>query len=901
MKLHSLKVLVRHVFFVLLATCVLVLACLLVGIIKHIEHNAQAYNVLPTSPQIRSISLVLKDCEVAFILLIVMIGIMGFFIFSYIYVMHSSGRREMHLCNTLIKQMEATQQAERKSMNKSLAFATASHDIRAALAGITGLIEISKEEVSPGSELETNLRQMETCARDLFGILNSILDTSKIEAGKIQLEEEEFDVAQLVEDVVDLYHPVGLKKGIDVVLDPHDGSLIKFPCAVGDRGRLKQILCNLISNAVKFTSEGHVTVRAWVEKPSFKNSIAASGKGNGVARQLLYLFNHNKKAQADMGTMKHDPNALEFVFEVDDTGKGIPKEKQKSVFENYVQVKETALGEGGTGLGLGIVQSLVRLMHGEIGIVDKEMGERGTCFRFSVLLTLRENVSKDSTKEVDIEMGFGPGDLGILVTHTPSTPGLSIHTPSPRLNIRTPCSTPKVDGSGSSVVLLIKNEERRRISQKFMENLGIKVFVAEQWEQLSQTLEKVTKHKGGYHSRHHSSSRISEVGLQECLSKSTSCNSSNRVNEVPLISAMDGSGTENNSSSNNMLPLSLFKKTSLRGATGFVLVVVDATAGPFSELCKIVTEFKTDHHQNSTRNCNWCRVVWLASHSINLNDRDMFDPEDVIKHKALHGSRLYEVVRLLPEFGGALPKRRATIQQLPHQVGKASRAPASSSISHQHRSYNYQFDHSTDDEIEVSQDHSNIGGSSGNETPRKKIFSPTLTHQYLSHVGSSTSRNSQILVPPRDQTQEHVSNPNRPLIGKKFLVADDIELNRKLAQINLTRLGATVELCGNGREALDLVRGALANQGKHGFDYILMDCEMPEMDGFEATRQIRREEEPYNLHIPIIALTGHASGEERSRRMEAGMDDHLSKPFQREQLLEKTRRIDDRNKLKEKC
>lgn len=76
---------------------------------------------------------------------------------------------------------------------------------------------------------------------------------------------------------------------------------------------------------------------------------------------------------------------------------------------------------------------------------------------------------------------------------------------------------------------------------------------------------------------------------------------------------------------------------------------------------------------------------------------------------------------------------------------------------------------------------------------------------------------------------------------------------------------------------------------------------MPEMDGFEATRQIRREEEPYNLHIPIIALTGHASGEERSRRMEAGMDDHLSKPFQREQLLEKTRGIDDRSKLKEKC
>ena len=79
------------------------------------------------------------------------------------------GRREMHLCVSLIKQMEATQQAERKSMNKSLAFASASHDIRAALAGLTGLIEMSYGEVIPGSELEVNLKQMGVCTEDLLG------------------------------------------------------------------------------------------------------------------------------------------------------------------------------------------------------------------------------------------------------------------------------------------------------------------------------------------------------------------------------------------------------------------------------------------------------------------------------------------------------------------------------------------------------------------------------------------------------------------------------------------------------------------------------------------------------------------------------------------------------------
>ena len=202
-----------------------------------------------------------------------------------------------------------------------------------------------------------NMYNLCTC----LGLLNSILDTSKIEAGKMQLDEEEFDLDQLIEDVVDLYYPVGIKKGVDVVLDPYDGSAIKFSQVKGDRGKLKQILCNLLSNAVKFTCEGHVTVRAWVRKPNLQNSIIASNR-NGLMKYLQCLFRKSNEAYNDLEAMnaaQQDPNAMEFVFEVDDTGKGIPKEKQISIFENYVQVKETALGQGGTGLGLGIVQSLV--------------------------------------------------------------------------------------------------------------------------------------------------------------------------------------------------------------------------------------------------------------------------------------------------------------------------------------------------------------------------------------------------------------------------------------------------------------------------------------------------------------------------------------------------------------
>ena len=164
----------------------------------------------------------------------------------------------------------------------------------------------------------------------------------------------------------------------------------------------------------------------------------------------------------------------------------------------------------------------------------------------------------------------------------------------------------------SIFVLLIKNEERWRIIHQFDHEepwdilvggrkmgLGIYSLVVEQWGQLAHTLKKIKYMKmKGYHAQHHqrSSSGISDLGLQDCLSKCISCNSSNRAKEVhPLMSAMDGKY--------NML--SLFRKTNtnLHGASPFILLVIDTTAGPCPKLCKIVTEFKRGI-QNA-----WCRSV----------------------------------------------------------------------------------------------------------------------------------------------------------------------------------------------------------------------------------------------------------------------------------------------------
>lgn len=203
------------------------------------------------------------------------------------------------------------------------------------------------------------------------GILNSVLDMSKVEAGKIQLEDAEFDISQVLEESVDIFYVVALKKGLEVIWDPCDFSTLKSPIVKGDCRRLKQILDNLLGNAVKFTSSGSVILRAWAKKPSLQNAKSFSRHNYRfpsfpLLSKWIYKDNNddNYRDAINLKSTVNDPNLIEFVFEVDDTGMGIPKEKRESIFENYVQVKELSSSNEheGTGLGLGIVQSFVSII-----------------------------------------------------------------------------------------------------------------------------------------------------------------------------------------------------------------------------------------------------------------------------------------------------------------------------------------------------------------------------------------------------------------------------------------------------------------------------------------------------------------------------------------------------------
>ncbi|XP_040963937.1 histidine kinase CKI1 [Gossypium hirsutum] len=711
----------------------------------------------------------------------------------FISSMTTNAQREIYLHDKLIKQMEATRKAERKSMNKSLALVGASHDIRAALAGITGYIDLCLANAAPGSDFETYLKQMSLCAQDLLGLLNSILDTSKIEAGMMNLEEQEFNLADLIEHVVDLYHPVGMIKGVDVVLDPCDGSIIKLSQVKGDRGKLKQILSNILSNAVKFTVEGHVCVRAWVRKHDFKPEKLASTR-KGLGKYVFRLFSDKNEGNGDVkaeSAVRQNRDSVEIVFEVDDTGKGIPKEKQKSVFENYVQVKETAAGQVGTGLGLGIVQSLVHLMGGEIGIVNKEFGEKGTCFRFTVFLRACETQS---------DAMYGG-----------TNSSFSIRNSSPKLGIRTP--SPKLDGS--QVVLFMQNIERRRVSQKFLESFGISVLVVDQCHQFPSAMKKI---QPKLNSLHHSSRR-SDMSCRSDISSSSS-------KDMPL-SAMEGA--------EHKLPFNRRKDT-----PSFILLVIDVNAESFSELWRIVAEFRRGLHSTC------CKVIWLDKPTSPCINPKRLDPDDEILLQPFHGSRLHRVIKLLPEFRNL------------------SQGISSSSESSKHP-YNKTRLRSSQRNDEIQE----YVSSSDERYSKQGPSSPTLVH---------TRR--RLKSKRKNEDSAELSNGEMPLFGKRILIAEDNKMLSILAITTATQLGADVEHCENGNEALERVCNGLKAQ--RNYDYVLMDCEMSPINGYEATRRIRIEEERYGVRIPIIALTAHTSGTEA---LEAGMDAHLNKPLVANELM----------------
>lgn len=267
---------------------------------------------------------------------------------------------------SLRKLEEATEQLKDSMKERDSFVANVTHELRTPINGIKGHTEILLES-EEDSQKCNYLKMILDCCNTMEGIINNILDFSKLEAGKFQIEEKPFSFHEFMEKVEKLFHTLAIRKGLHFTMNVAPDIPDKL---LGDELRLTQILNNLISNAVKFTSQGHVGIEV------VKNMQVG--------------------------------NEIELFFMVVDTGIGLTPEDKEKLFRSFSQVDASITRKyGGTGLGLAITKQLVQMMGGSI----RAEGERGKGSNFSFTVRLKTEESEPLKEAVDEMANWRTGKI----------------------------------------------------------------------------------------------------------------------------------------------------------------------------------------------------------------------------------------------------------------------------------------------------------------------------------------------------------------------------------------------------------------------------------------------------------------------------------------------------------
>ncbi|MBN2414465.1 response regulator [bacterium] len=656
---------------------------------------------------------------------------------------------------------EAAQSASRA---KSEFLANMSHEIRTPMNSIIGFSDLLLQESLP-EELADFVKTIKMNGESLLGIINQILDLAKVETGRMELDVTEFNLQEEVDRIIQLLRSRVLDKGLtfDIKCSPK-----KLPWIEADSLKIRQIIVNLLGNAVKFTEEGSIGLNVSLSKDKEE-------------RDLLNV-------------------------EVRDTGIGIAREKLDAIFNSFTQADSSMTRRfGGTGLGLAISKQMVALMGGTIH-VDSEEG-RGSSFRFSIpvkIISAKETIQAKSSVSAAKQKASSAKSANAQAAESP-------------------------------LILLIEdNGGALDLLKRYLERDGYKVECSTSGQ------DGLLKAKF-----YRPDAIILEIllpGEMDGWEVLRNLKSGQLTKDIPVIVCSVLSNPKKAFSlgavdyiekpaQETELLESLHLKIGMPDAKGKEVVVVDDDP---TVLKLFETLFKKQKVRVTTFSDGNKVLPYLQKKGgeIGLVILDLLMPE-------IDGFEVLNKIKTNKETRG-IPVVIYT--------GKQLTAKDRNKLSE-----NY--------ELLLQKTH---------ETPEtllnqlKNLVSPKRIGQTIKKVNAQKSRTS-----------------------RKILLAEDDPSGQKLMRHLLGQLGYTADVASTGKEVLELL-------DNNEYGVILMDMEMPVMDGFTATKKIRGMEKYKDM--TIIALTAHAMKEHREKTLAAGCTDFASKPVSRavlEELLAKYMPEDD--------
>ncbi|CAN6698805.1 unnamed protein product [Malus baccata var. baccata] len=761
-----------------------------------------------------------------------------------IFILTNGVSKEMKLRAELISHLDARRRAEASSNYKSQFLANMSHELRTPMAAVIGLLDIMISDDCLTNEQYSTVTQIRKCSTALLRLLNNILDLSKVESGKMVLEEAEFDLGRELEGLFDMFSVQCINHNVETVLDLSDD----IPKLVrGDSARVVQIFANLISNSIKFTTSGHVILRGSCENFNISGDtrrILLDQKNLWPSHKAkLKQSNHVKKAS------NKDDNKMILWFEVDDTGCGIDPSKWESVFESFEQADpSTTRTHGGTGLGLCIVRTLVNKMGGEIKVVKKD--GQGTLMQFYLVL----NTPADGTEQ-HCQVDFAKKNVVVL---------LALHGSMGRL-----------------------------IMSQWLRKKGVFTLATSEWNELTQILREL------FHSRNssHKNSFEKQYSLSESLRGEIRNTRDMRnpafvmVVDIGLLDLSTDiwkeqlnfldkySGKANfawmlNHDTSNAVKMELRRK-------GYVLMVNKPMykAKMVHILETVMTERDLDTQRRS--------ATGLTN---STKDGDL--------HECLEIDSTHFYVPCSSDDSDISEKNDSNSENT-SPVEEKQRDGIMKPSSPQYQAVNSCLVELTS----VCSKDNNSRKEDTEDTEHKAMSNNQASHATKSQCeNSEVQEHRSITSSPKENGSSYKSrttNQQKSLEGVRILLAEDTPVLQRVATIMLEKMGATVIAVADGLQAVDALNCMnksedcsqefhskdgdtnLDNQiwGFRPFDLILMDCQMPKMDGYEATKAIRKSEEGTDSHIPIVALTAHAMSSDEAKCLEVGMDAYLTKPI----------------------